>query len=494
MKTKELQISKLGKLLLLLLLLSVCASSVYASNPIVFTSTIDVKWSTPGNWSTGALPTPTDDVVIDGECELDQDATVASLSVNEGKTITIKSGKILCVTETITTTDVSQLVIEDHGQLVHNDGTALATVHKHINSSPDADNPLMQLIASPVTDNDSVENINFHDYILYTFDPYNIPQWVDQSENPIVEFKKGYMYATIEETTLAFKGTLAAATDPTPLDYEGNVGNIAVNLIGNPYPCNAYVKNSYYRLNAEGTSLIAEAGAINPCESVFVVATAPGQNVEFGKSAMATELIKISLLEENGALIDQVVVRFDDKDDLYKIILNDESTTIYVRQDGTDFASVSISLEEGNLPLYFKTYEDASYTLNISVENMEMYYLHLVDNLMGMDVDVLNGSQSYSFSASTTDYLSRFKLVFNKTGVDENGSEPSFAFVSNGNLILNGVGENATIQIVDMLGRVVRNENIGDRNSIPLGGMKTGVYVLLLEDGARVKTQKIVIE
>ena len=113
---------------------------------------------------------------------------------------------------------------------------------------------------------------------------------------------------------------------------------------------------------------------------------------------------------------------------------------------------------------------------------------------MGMDVDVLNGSQSYSFSASTTDYLSRFKLVFNKTGVDENGSEPSFAFVSNGNLILNEVGENATIQIVDMLGRVVRNEYIGDRNSIPLGGMKTGVYVLLLDDGTRVKTQKIVIE
>jgi hypothetical protein len=48
-------------------------------------------------------------------------------------------------------------------------------------------------------------------------------------------------------------------------------------------------------------------------------------------------------------------------------------------------------------------------------------YLHLIDNMTGADVDLLpllrgqgglNQPATYTFTAKTTDYESRFKLVF----------------------------------------------------------------------------------
>ena len=50
------------------------------------------------------------------------------------------------------------------------------------------------------------------------------------------------------------------------------------------------------------------------------------------------------------------------------------------------------------------------------MENVEMDYLHLIDNMTGEDVDLLagasTGSATYTFEAKTTDCASRFRLVF----------------------------------------------------------------------------------
>lgn len=457
-----------------------------------FNSTVDKKWSTPGNWSNGTLPTATDNVFIDGDCELDCDATVASLSVLAGKSITILKDKILNVTDAITTTEVNQLVIEDGGQLVHDNAGVLATVQKNISRSPGVENGHWYLIASPVIDNDSVENLTVNDYGFYSFDQSGNPKWIEQSEDVAVEYKKGYLYATVEEVTLAFKGTLAAVAEPTPLEYEEDAEFAGFNLVGNPYPCNAYVGNSFYRMNADGNSLIAETGVISPCESVFIEATADGQYAEFGKTAMAPELIKVSLADGNGALIDQALVRFDGKADLHKMLFDGECTRIYVHQNDDNLASFSTSLEQGSLPLHFKTIENGNYTLSFSVENMEIKYLHLVDNITGADVNVMAGQSTYSFSASTADYASRFKLMFNLTGVEENDasiSSEGFAYMSEGNLIIDNIKGEAKLQIMDMTGRIVISENVKDSYNKALN-LRAGIYVVRMKG----MSQKIVVK
>jgi hypothetical protein len=94
---------------------------------------------------------------------------------------------------------------------------------------------------------------------------------------------------------------------------------------------------------------------------------------------------------------------------------------------------------------------------------------------------------SYTFTAKTTDYESRFKLVF---AVGSSTGSDTFAFISNGNIIVNGEG---TLQVIDMTGRIVLSIG-GHMRCVPTTGMTAGVYVLRLVNGEDVRTQKIVVE
>ena len=101
------------------------------------------------------------------------------------------------------------------------------------------------------------------------------------------------------------------------------------------------------------------------------------------------------------------------------------------------------------------------------------------------------GPASYTFEASTTDYASRFLLLFVLKDGSSTGSG-TFAFISNGNIIIIGAEAGALLQVVDVLGHVIYS---GDAmNRVSTGGMAKGVYVLRLINGENVKTQKIVVE
>lgn len=88
-----------------------------------------------------------------------------------------------------------------------------------------------------------------------------------------------------------------------------------------------------------------------------------------------------------------------------------------------------------------------------------------------------------------TDYESRFKLVFS-TQVPEpvEGQDQPFAYISNGEIIVNGEG---ILQVIDMTGRMIISRD--GVHTISTNGMTPGVYVLRLINGEKTKTQKIVL-
>lgn len=81
--------------------------------------------------------------------------------------------------------------------------------------------------------------------------------------------------------------------------------------------------------------------------------------------------------------------------------------------------------------------------------------------------------------------------MFSTVSGDANGDN-AFAFISNGNIIVNGQG---TLQIFDVLGRNLFTQELSTLHT-PLSTLrfKSGVYVLRLINGDDVKTQKIVIK
>jgi hypothetical protein len=141
------------------------------------------------------------------------------------------------------------------------------------------------------------------------------------------------------------------------------------------------------------------------------------------------------------------------------------------------------------MPLCFTTAKNDVFTLEFDTRGYNGSYLHLIDNATGADIDLLR-TPTYNFNSEDAHYAARFKIVFSEEAT--NDIVDSFAFISNGELIINSPG---TLQIFDALGRTIHTSHLSSLNShLSTLTFKPGVYVLHLCNGNDVKTQKIVVE
>ena len=279
------------------------------------------------------------------------------------------------------------------------------------------------------------------------------------------------------------------------------------NLIGNPFGESKTIGQAFYRMNNDHTDLIASTDDIAPMEGVFVYRDAQNgpESVTFttsgakGNESHANNIV-INLSSTKGTVIDRAIVSFEEGRTLPKFQINENSTKLYIPQNGKDYA-IACSERTGEIPLNFKAAKNGSYTMTVDVEVAEMGYLHLIDNKTGADVDLL-AQPSYTFEAKTTDYESRFRLVFSANGPSTgSGTDEPFAFFANGEWIVLNEGE-ATLQVIDIIGRQLLSEKAyseltpsnASHFRIPNSAFSTsGVYILLLINGDSVRTQKIVV-
>nr|MCR5013536.1 T9SS type A sorting domain-containing protein [Bacteroidales bacterium] len=159
-----------------------------------------------------------------------------------------------------------------------------------------------------------------------------------------------------------------------------------------------------------------------------------------------------------------------------KFQLRETSTKVYIPVEGKDYAVVR-SENQGEMPVSFKAEHNGSYTISVEAVNIDMQYLHLIDNMTGADIDLL-AQPSYSFEARTTDYASRFKLVF-ATGNSNEGDNIGFI---NGNLVVFGIEGEATLQVIDILGHVLISETFSGSYNRHLDVIP-GVYMVRVTDG-----------
>ena len=436
----------------------------------------------------------------------------------------------------------ASLTIEDGGQLyAPEDAEVVATVKKNIEAYTAGEGNNWYLLSLPVdfeTPDFSPFNTN-SDYDLYYFDQNFPGDVVDEtSENGEwrnykyymqngLEFKapsdnngkclNGYLYANNQSTTLYFTGNLYTSGSLVyqRINFNNDVDQVGVNLVGNPYTCNAEMtlgtrtnQDQVYMLNEDRDDVIVydvseyDYVYVAPMTSFFAIATANNNNakvtlnplneeehedempgiVRSNESTMSIELTA------NGILKDRVYVKSGEGENCIKFSLNKNSSKIFVPQNNKNYA---IAYTEGAnvMPMCFTTKENGIYTLNFNTKNMNCSYLHLIDNVTGTDIDLFQ-TPSYTFNSSDSNYANRFKLVFSEEATNEIAE--NFAFISNGELMINNSG-NATLQVMDITGRILSTENIQNCYSKSLN-LSAGVYVVRLSNGNDVKAQKIVVE
>jgi hypothetical protein len=359
------------------------------------------------------------------------------------------------------------------------------------------------LIASPINGVNpaNVAGMTDGNFDLYRFNESAELEWENWKQEGEhnhfnLERGKGYLYAHKTDVTLAFAGTPVQGTTfnvtlnkTTDAQYEG------VNLVGNPFGQTAYIDRDFYVMNQAGSEFITSSGAIAPMQGIIVGAASHEETLTFTTEAPSNgggSKVAINLTRNRGEVIDRAIVRFGEGSQLHKFQLRENSTKVYFTEGNQDFAVVRSQKAQGEMPVNFKAEENGTYTLSVNTEEMELNYLHLVDNMTGMDVDLLQ-TPSYTFDATTNDYASRFRLVFSANNVDgpSTGSE-AFAFYSNGNWVVSNEGE-ATLQVIDVNGRIVSNETINGTVATSINATP-GVYMLRLVNGNEVKTQKIVVK
>ena len=413
-------------------------------------------------------------------------------------------------------------------------------------------------IASPVTGSINPTTVGNlvastpSEYDLYRFDQSAAKEWENykvHTSDFVLENGKGYLCARKDSQTLAFMGdafNTGAEPVEVPLAYDADAELAGWNLVGNPFTVAAYADRSFYTMNDEGTGLIPNAitdyqnTTIAPCTGIVVQATTTGEHVTFSTTAPEVPepevpeqgrrvegpvrnsyaLLRVGVSTGSTTLVlDNAIVSFNEGSQLGKFYFGTQDANIYIPQDGKEYAIAFAENKTGEMPLNFKANKNGTYTLSFT-ENVILSefngdvisseakksiftYLHLIDNLTGADIDLLSGdcgsesamtAPSYTFNAKTTDYESRFRLVFSATENDgPSTGSGTFAFMdADGNIIVNGKG---TLQVIDALGRQVFSKELSTINyQLSTANYLPGVYVLRLINGDSVRTQKIVIK
>jgi len=477
------------------------------STPIpAVTFTGSGSWNDASNWENSTLPTETDAVVIDGNVLVSDEVTVNSLSINEGKSVTIQDGGMLIVTGEIVNTGYDALIIEAGGQIIQSNENVAATFKKNIVNPSSWSNPESgwQFISSPMLDaaTEGFESIE-GDYDLYKFDGSQELQWVNYKNHE--DFEEtftpgvGYIASYQSQDVAVFKGDLNNETEYFEFEIGFDADNewACFSLLGNPFSFDidwelmvpSRLEDGFVTLNSTtGAYIYNVEGKIKVGEGFMVNAYNRRSSLEYDNSAKSrkekSDYINIVASNSNG--FDNVIINdvknesagFPKLDNINPNIAN-----VYVKHEDRRYGIFNRG-ESEEIPLYFDAKEMGIYTLTFDVKG-DYENLYLLDKMTGEELNLLLENE-YKFMASANDNTERFvlKLTSDTDSVDEN-----FIFINDDELIISSAG---TIQIIDMMGRVVMTEE-NHNGRINIGGLDNAAYVIRCINENGVKVQKIVV-
>ena len=362
-----------------------------------------------------------------------------------------------------------------------------------------------------------------HDHIVYKNEDIFIPG-------------KGYMTAIDTDTYLNNTGTLnGPAHDPVTIDLTCEspmAEELGFNLLGNPYqayldmeaflgaPENSALGGKFYLYIADDNNYIPYVAAASPNPATpsaylhphqaFFVKTSSAATVKFDYTMSTTETDEgsyfrsrpcyplVNLFATNATgMRDLAVIEFNRPElgGATKLnVLNNAKFELSSSMDGKQYSILFTPEGTQRVPVRFKTTEDGTYTMTWETYHGIFSSLRLVDNLTGVNCDMLS-TDHYTFEASSSDYASRFYITFSCVGVDENESAEGtgvFAYFDGSEWVINGKGR---LDVVDVTGRVLRSEMLyNEQNRLNISGFAKGVYVLRVVDNKKVRVQKIVVQ
>ena len=499
------------------------------------------SWAQPQNATQlpSSNPKMIDDIIVAANLDATSDYIVKDLEIISEKVLTIAPSASLEIIGDIANDDVNALVVDSDingtGSLIHNDDDVVAKVNCHIDNSSVTRNwsADWHFISSPVA-NQTIESFipTEDNYDFYSWSEFN-STWNNQKKDNSTtnnfyvdngfnfNIGRGYLVAYENEGYKKFSGTLNNGDVTFPLSCSTD-GEYVVerftgfNLVGNPYP--SYIDweaegwtrdnlqlqtiwiydddvNNYITYTLGGVATNEGSQYIAPCQGFFVKAASDGNIVMTNdirtKSKSSFRKVNgedIFKLRVNGASgQDEIAVVKGDNDDVFKMFsLNESAPSLYINKGVGSYSVVYIDDEE-SLPLNFEG-GFAKYTISLSECGNAFDEIILEDRLTGEKVNLM--TESYSFIYNDNDRKDRFVVTFDNS--QQTTDNDYFAYINNGEIIINDINGNAQIDIYDLMGRRVY-ENADAVSNVSTYGYSSGVYIIRKIDDKGIKTQKILL-
>lgn len=502
-----------------------------------------VSWDEPKNATQlpSSNPKMIDDIIVAENLDAAADYIVKNVEILTDKTLKITSTGALDIIGNIANTDENALIVDADingiGSLIHNNDGVIAKVNCYLdNSSVTREwNADWHFISSPVAEQ-TIESFipTEENYDFYSWSEFNSTWYNQKKENSTtnefytdngVNFKKGrgYLVAYENEGSKKFVGTLNNGEISYPLSCSTDGGFVVerytgFNLLGNPYP--SYIDweaegwtrdmlelqtiwiydddvNNYITYTLGGVATNGGSQYIAPCQGFFVKAASDGNIVMTNdirtKSKSSFRKVNgedIFKLRVNGASgQDEIAVVDGDNDDVFKMFsLNESAPSLYINKGVGSYSVVYVDDEE-SLPLNFEG-GFAEYTISLSECGDSFDAIILEDKLTGEKVNLQ--TESYTFIHSGNSNAERFVLSF--VNGQQTTDNSHFAYINNGEIIINDINGNAQINIYDVTGRrVYNNANMDAACYVHTGGYSSGVYIIQKIDDKGIKTQKILL-
>jgi hypothetical protein len=329
------------------------------------------------------------------------------------------------------------------------------------------------------------------------------PTWL--SIHPTTNFVtgRGYLYSTQSfNPTKEFIGLLNNGTISYPITNESpDLVVQGFNLIGNPYPSSIDWKsvtgwtrtnlvnsgggydmwiwssesNNYGVYNSIGD--IGTNGVtqyIAPTQGYFVRAVSNGNitmsntiRVNNGASNWlkgtnsGINSLKIRITSKDAHGYDEVLLQFgypeNEAGALKFFSQNEAAPSAYLYDLNKDLSVryLTDTIENSNVPLYFKAGKDGSYSLSIDAE-IGAFDVLLLEDKKNNKITDLNVNNNYEFDGSINDAANRFVVHFKEITIETEDLPATIYYDGTEiNVDLTMVNEQTDIKIFDMLGRVV---------------------------------------
>ena len=496
------------------------ASGTYNDNTMVIFIN-DGNWSTPNNWSSGFVPNKNGRAAIG-----------ANLTIADGE-----KAEIAYITNVPSSYyKAGTITIEDGGQLVAGEAAIEnVKVEKEI-AGHGGTNGGWYAISSPMAN--EINNTYYNNLISSTADNYDLyyyneSKWYwynfKESTNNFKYFNlgQGYLYANSNDNTIIsvgvprMKNTVSVSVSNTTYTPSNNTQDYDLkgfNLIGNPFTfdigwdaisSNDILANGYYTLGTDGTwtvktsnsepikvgmGILVQAntsGTINIKDTPFIQTKQIEQDSKRGMSVKESLAITVS----NEKYTDVAYINFsnDSENGLRKIAhMNEDIQMVYVPVKGVNYAIANVDENASEVPVSFETYVMGKYTISVKANNIhdEVY---LLDKVTGEKIDILN--EDYTFVTTSSGKADRFSLLFiNNDEEDSDTTNPTFAYLNNGEIIISDIEGSGDVKIYDVMGRLVIARNEYGSAIISTESLTNGLYIINLIDGDGIKTQKIAIK